>query len=135
MERPIGRPQTHPPESREGRHRSPAARRRTSGVVSCQQSDDGVLSTVPRPQRPAPSHLLQINEKNLELKRPRARISDKRRERVGQPVPTVARVTVSGYADVAPMDGDADLKYLLTGDRHRAEALGNHSQDLDLAAF
>src|SRR5215831_9720926 len=66
----------------------------------------------------ASSRLVQLDQEGLELGGPGVRIHGRGGQEVGQ------RAGVVGVAGVAPVNGEADLPYLLPIDLHRQEPLG-----------
>src|SRR5271154_3301401 len=72
---------------------------------------------------------LELDEKRLELRRPRVGVHRRRCQEVRQRT-SVARVA----RGVAPVQGKADLPHLLAVDFQRDEALGHHGDALDRSA-
>src|SRR6266852_4705127 len=97
--------------------------------------DRGARRTSWSRQRAVSRDLLDVHEERLELRRSRVRVTDKWRERVGEPVLRQLWVPLGGYADEAPVDRYPDLiDRRVPGELHWPEPFGHESRDLELAA-
>src|SRR6202171_6174707 len=123
------------PELRATHRRNPGPPQRKGAGPAAPPSGRAAASMGWRRRLLSPSDLFQVDQEGLELGGARVRVADKGCECVGHPVPALVRVTVGGYAGIAPMDGDADLIYGLAGDLQGAKPFGHQREHLDLAAL